>query len=187
MKPNQPLQPHRPPGWRKLGMDALIYVVITLALWGLISVIDVSKTAVAGAIASDAFLKAMQIIIAVFIMIGLIQVWIPPDKLSKVLGKEAGWKGLALASTLPMLIGGSLLTVFPLLKTLREKGASIAVVMAFIAAWGGKAPLLPLEIKFMGLHFAILRLALIIPFAVILGLTSEWILERMGEKERNGP
>ena len=54
--------------------------------------------------------------------------------------------------------------------------------MAFIAAWSGKAPLLPLEIKFMGWHFTILRLALIIPFAVILGLTIEWILERIGEK-----
>lgn len=181
MKPTQPLKPNQPPDWRKLGLDALIYVMITLAIWGLISVIDMSKTAVAGTIAVGAFLKAVQIIIAVFIVIGLIQVWIPPDKLSKVLGKEAGWKGLALASTIPMLIGGSPLTIFPLLKTLRDKGASIAAVMAFIAAWSGKAPLLPLEIEFMGWHFTILRIVLIIPFAVILGLTSEWILERIGE------
>ncbi|GAK56677.1 hypothetical protein U27_03640 [Candidatus Vecturithrix granuli] len=182
MQSNQPQKPHQPPGWGKLGRDALIYVVVALALWGMIGVMDGGKMAIAGGIAYNAILKAWKIIIAVFIVIGLIQVWIPPDKLSKVLGKEAGWKGLALASTIPMLIGGSPLTIFPLLKTLREKGASIAAVMAFIAAWSGKAPLLPLEIKFLGWHFAILRLVLIIPFAVTLGLTSEWILERIGEE-----
>lgn len=182
MQANQPRKPHHPPKWGKLGRDALLYVVVTLVIWGLIGVMDGGKMAIAGGIAANAIQKAWKIIISVFIVIGLIQVWIPPDKLSKVLGKEAGWKGLALASTLPMLIGGSPLTIFPLLKTLREKGASIAAVIAFIAAWSGKAPLLPLEIKFLGWHFTILRLVLIIPFAVTLGLTSEWILERIGEE-----
>jgi uncharacterized membrane protein YraQ (UPF0718 family) len=150
---------------KEMVRDALLYLLVTGAIWGIISIASPAKGLLVGEVAYSAFNKAIEIIIAVFIIIGLIQVWVGPQTLSKLLGKEAGWKGLALASTVPIFIGGSLFTIFPLLKTLRDKGASIACVMAFIAAWSGKAPLLPLEIEFLGWKFAVLRISLIIPFA----------------------
>jgi uncharacterized membrane protein YraQ (UPF0718 family) len=164
--------------------DALIYLLVTGAIWGIISIASPAKGLLVGEVAYGAFLKAIEIIIAVFIIIGLIQVWVGPQTLSKLLGKEAGWKGLAFASTVPIFIGGSLFTIFPLLKMLRDKGASIACVMAFIAAWGGKAPLLPLEIEFLGWKFAILRISLIIPFAIVMGLVSQFVLERKEERKK---
>ena len=158
--------------------EAVTYILIGLLLWGIISIFSPAKGLIVGRVAYDAFAKALKIIIAVFIIIGLIQVWVSPQTLSRILGKEAGWKGLLLASTIPVFIGGSLFTIFPLLKTLREKGASIAATIAFITAWSGKAPLLPLEIAFLGWKFAILRISIIIPFAIAMGLLSEFILER---------
>jgi len=137
---------------------------------------------VVGKIAYGAFMKAIEIIIAVFIIIGLIQVWVPPQTISKLLGKEAGWKGLILASTAPLFIGGSLFTIFPLLKTLLDKGTSIACAIAFVTAWSGKVPLLPLEIEFLGWKFAVLRFALIVPFAILMGLLSEFVLERLRKR-----
>lgn len=157
--------------------EALIYVSIALLIWGIISIFSPAKGLVVATVAYGAFAKAIKIIIAVFIAIGLIQVWVSPQTLSKILGKEAGWKGLLLASTIPIFIGGSLFTIFPLLKTLRDKGASIASVVAFVTAWSGKAPLLPLEIAFLGWRFSILRISLIIPLAIVMGLLSEFILE----------
>ena len=162
----------------KLVKEALFYIFISLAVWGIISIISPEKGLVIGKVAYGSFIGAIGIIIGVFITIGLIQVWVSPQTLSKLLGKEAGWKGLLLASTIPIFIGGSLFTIFPLLKTLRNKGASIASVMAFIAAWGGKAPLLPLEITFLGWKFSVLRICLIIPFAIVIGLLGEFILEK---------
>jgi hypothetical protein len=68
-------------------------------------------------------------------------------------------------------------------KALREKGARLAACIAFISAWSGKAPLLPLEIEFLGLRFAILRIFLTVPFALATGLMSELIMELLlGEK-----
>ena len=170
---------------KKLVRDALIYIIVTLVIWGIVSLISPAKGLLVGEVAYGAFLKAIEIIIAVFIIIGLIQVWVGPQTLSKLLGKEAGWKGLALASTLPIFIGGSLFTIFPLLKTLRDKGASIACVMAFIAAWAGKAPLLPLEIEFLGWQFAVLRICLIIPFAIVMGLLSQFILDKLQQRPKD--
>lgn len=163
---------------KKLAKDVLPYIIIAIVIWGITSIISFDKGLLIGEVAYGAFAKAIEIIIAVFIIIGLIQAWVSPQKLAKILGKEAGWKGLALASTIPIFIGGSLFTMFPLMKMLREKGASVAAVLAFIAAWGGKAPLLPLEVGFLGVKFAILRILLIIPFAVFIGITGELILEK---------
>ncbi|MBW1698610.1 MAG: permease [Deltaproteobacteria bacterium] len=165
---------------KKILKDALKYVLVAAAVWGIIGMVSPAKCMLVGEVAYGAFTKAIDIIIAVFLMIGLIQVWVSPQKLSNLLGKEAGWKALAFASTVPLFIGSSLFTIFPLLKTLRDKGASIAAVTAFIAAWGGKAPLLPLEIEFLGWKFAVLRICLIVPFAVCIGLLSQWILEKWG-------
>ncbi|MGQ9616480.1 MAG: permease [Spirochaetota bacterium] len=163
---------------KKLIKDALIYIVITLIIWAVLIIISPAKGLLVGEVAYGAFLKAINIIVAVFIIIGLIQVWVGPQTLSQLLGKEAGWKGLAIASTVPIFIGGSLFTIFPLLKILRDKGASIACVVAFVTAWAGKAPLLPLEIEFLGWRFAILRICLIIPFAITMGLLSQFVLEK---------
>jgi uncharacterized membrane protein YraQ (UPF0718 family) len=167
---------------KKLVRDALIYIAVTLVIWGIVTLVSPAKGLLVGEVARGAFMKAIEIIIAVFIIIGLIQVWVGPQTLSRLLGKEAGWKGLALASTVPIFMGGSLFTIFPLLKTLRDKGASIACVMAFVTAWGGKAPLLPLEIEFLGWRFAVLRIGLIIPFAVVMGLSSQFILEKWQDR-----
>lgn len=101
-----------------------------------------------------------------------------PATIAKLLGKGSGWKGLALASTVPIAIGGSLFTILPLVQTLSEKGARLAVAGAFITAWAGKLPLLPLEIQFLGWRFALLRLGLLIPSAIIIGLALEKIVER---------
>jgi len=170
-------------GNKKLAKDALLYVIITLVIWGIISIISIGNGLLIGEVAYGAFIKVIEIIIAVFIIIGLIHVWVSPQKLSKILGKEAGWKGLAIALTIPIFIGGSLFTMFPLMKMLREKGASVAAVLAFIAAWGGKGPLLPLEVELLGAKFAILRLILIIPFAIFIGIIGELILEKWAKKE----
>jgi len=158
--------------------NALIYCGIALFLWGAVAIFSVPKAMIIGSVTYNTFAKAIKIIIAVFVIIGLIKVWVSPKQLSKFMGKEAGWKGLLLVAIVPIFIGGSLFTMFPLLHTLKQKGASIAAILTFITAWGGKAPLLPLEIEFLGIQFAILRIFFIIPLAMIIGLLGEFIFEK---------
>ncbi len=125
------------------------------------------------------FLDVLDIIVAVSIFIGLFQVWVKPATIVKWLGKGSGLKGFILVCTFPILMGGSLFTIFPLLKTLREKGARVGALASFITAWGGKAPLLPLETKFLGWPFALLRLSLVVLFAFVMGL----LMDRVGEED----
>ncbi len=162
---------------KKIYKEALTYILIGLVILLLVFLFSPSKGLEVGKVAYNAFVQSFKIIIAVFFFIGLLQVWLSSETLSKIMGKEAGWFKYVIASIVPIFIGGSLFSIFPLLSTLLEKGASIGAVLAFITAWSGKAPLIPLEIHFLGLKFTILRTILIIPMALIIGITGELILE----------
>ena len=149
-------------------------VVITLFIYAL----DVSKGVIIAKTVYLTFFEVLDIIIAVSIFIGLFQVWVKPATIVKLLGKGSGLKGFILVCTFPILMGGSLFTVFPLLKTLKDKGARTGAIASFITAWGGKAPLLPLETKFLGWPFALVRLGFIIIFAFIMGILMDWVGEK---------
>jgi len=44
---------------------------------------------------------------------------------------------------------------------------------SFITGWGRKAPLLPLETKFLGWPLALLRLFLVVLFALVIGISMD--------------
>ncbi|MGC9019069.1 MAG: permease [Candidatus Bipolaricaulaceae bacterium] len=163
---------------KSLTKTAAIYVALGGAIWGLLALLVPARGAIVGEVVKSTFSQTIEIIAAVFIFIGLLQAWVPPATIAKLLGQGSGWKGLALASTVPIAIGGSLFTILPLVQTLIEKGARLAVAGAFITAWAGKLPLLPLEIQFLGWRFALVRLGLLIPSAIMIGLALEKIVER---------
>jgi len=148
--------------------------VITLFIYGL----NASKGMIIAKTVYLTFFEVLDIIIAVSIFIGLFQVWVKPATIVKLLGKGSGLKGFILVCTFPILMGGSLFTVFPLLKTLKDKGARTGAIASFITAWGGKAPLLPLETKFLGWPFALVRLGFIILFAFVMGILMDWVGEK---------
>ena len=148
--------------------------VITLFIYGL----NAEKGAIIGRTVYNTFIEVLDIIIAVSIFIGLFQVWVKPASIVKLLGKGSGLKGFILVCTFPILMGGSLFTVFPLPKTLKDKGARTGAIASFITAWGGKAPLLPLETKFLGWPFALLRISFVIVLAFIMGILMDWVGEK---------
>jgi uncharacterized membrane protein YraQ (UPF0718 family) len=149
-------------------------ILIILVVYGL--------NAVKGMIVARAvyvtFIEVLDIVVAVSIFIGLFQVWVKPPTIVKWLGKGSGLRGFILVCTFPILMGGSLFTVFPLLKALKEKGARQGAIASFITAWGGKAPLLPLETKFLGWPFALVRLGFVIIFAFTMGILMDWVGEK---------
>jgi uncharacterized membrane protein YraQ (UPF0718 family) len=163
---------------KKLIKEAIIYILLGLIIWGIVALFSFGKSLSVAKVAYKAFAGAFWIIISVFIFIGLIQAWVTPEQLSKYLGKTAGWKRFAFASTVPIFLGGSLFTIFPLTKSLKEKGASNSAILTFITAWSGKAPLIPLEANFLGWKFTILRTLLIIPTAIVMGFLGETILDK---------
>ena len=161
---------------RTIVRQALLYTLLAGVTWAAIALSAEGRGAVVGYVVGHTFGQMAGIMVAIFLLIGLLQVWVPPRRIAQLLGHEAGWKAFAIAAVVPLVVGGSLFTILPLLHTLRHHGARIAVIGTFITAWGGKLPLLPLEVRFVGWPFAALRLAGVIVMAVCIGLLLEIVV-----------
>ncbi len=115
----------------------------------------------------------------VFILMGLMEVWVPKDKIQKWLGDDSGFKGAVLSIALGTLPTGPLYVAFPMTASLMKKGASVANIVLFLGSWAAlKIPQLMIEIKFLGPAFTGLRFVLTLAALVFVGMFMEFILKR---------
>ena len=122
------------------------------------------------------FSSVTILIVAVFALVGLIQVWIGREMIAAVLGREGGAKGLLIAVGCGALLIGPAYVIFPLLMSLRRLGARWAVVAIVLAAYALKPQMLPIEAEFLGLPFTLIRGGLTLLLAIPLGLAVEWFM-----------
>jgi uncharacterized membrane protein YraQ (UPF0718 family) len=149
----------------------LVSVAVLLYLWaGLISPEKALRALHAG---WSLLLSVSILILAVMGLVGLVQVWISRDVVTRLLGSESGPKALLLAAACGTLLIGPPYIIFPLLMTVRQLGARWAVVTIVLAAYAVKLPMIPLEVGFLGWPFSLGRSLLTLMFAVPIGLLVE--------------
>ncbi len=132
----------------------------------------------------DYFKEMALIMPPVFLLMGLMEVWIPKDKIQKWLGSGSGFRGGLFSLILGTLPTGPLYVAFPMTATLLKKGASVSNMVIFLGAWAAlKIPQLLVEIKFLGIYFTGLRFGLTLVALVIMGLIIEMIMRRYSKDE----
>ncbi|MBN1971435.1 MAG: hypothetical protein JXR48_01145 [Candidatus Delongbacteria bacterium] len=108
--------------------------------------------------------EMMQILPLMFILVGLIDVWIPKSFAEKYIGQSSGLKGNFSMIILAMFQAGPLYGAFPVACILWKKGASIRNIYLYIGAFSSmKIPMLTFEIGFLGLKFSLLRSLITLP------------------------
>ena len=113
----------------------------------------------------------------VFILIGLMDVWVPRRRVEEMLGDESGSRGMLLVILLAFFNAGPLYAAFPIATILRKKGCSLRNIFVFLGAFSAmKIPMVSFEIGFMGLKFSLLRLAFTLPVFIAIGILMEKIL-----------
>ena len=118
-----------------------------------------------GAVALDTTLYSFQemafIIPPIFILLGLLDVWMPRETMVKYLGEGSGLKGMLLAVLLGSAVAGPLYAAFPVAAVFMKKGAKFFNVILFIGAWSTtRVPMLLFELSSMGARFMLTRLVL---------------------------
>ena len=106
-------------------------------------------------------LKEMILIIPpIFVLLGLLDVWVPRETMIKYLGDKSGVKGMLLAILLGSAAAGPLYGAFPVALVFMKKGARFANVLLFLGAWSTtKIPMLLFEFSALGATFTLTRLA----------------------------
>lgn len=111
------------------------------------------------------------IIFPIFILLGLLDVWVSRETMMKYMGDGSGIKGVLLAVFLGSAAAGPLYGAFPVAAVLMRKGVKFSNILIFIGAWSTtKIPLVLFEMNTLGVKFALTRLAIDIPGIIIMAL-----------------
>lgn len=126
----------------------------------------------------DYFKEMALIMPPVFILMGLMEVWVPKDKIHKWFGDKSGIRGTLISVALGTLPTGPLYVAFPLAASLVRKGASVTNMILFLGSWAAlKIPQLMIEIKFLGIPFAVWRFVLTLSALLAIGAIMELVLK----------
>ncbi len=117
------------------------------------------------------FMKEMILILpAMFIIIGLFDVWIPKERIQKHIGSSSGIKGMLWVMLLAFVQAGPLYVAFPVAYLLWIKGSSATNVFIYLSAFTtAKLPMLAFEIGFLGLQFSLIRMLVTFPVFIFIG------------------
>ncbi|MBI9095942.1 MAG: permease [Sphaerochaeta sp.] len=115
-------------------------------------------------------LKEMALVIPpVFILLGLLDVWISKETMSRYMGEGSGLKGILLSILIGSAAAGPLYGAFPVAAVFMKKGVAFRNILIFIGAWSTtKIPMLLFEIASLGPRFALTRLLVDIPGIILI-------------------
>jgi uncharacterized membrane protein YraQ (UPF0718 family) len=117
-----------------------------------------------------AFLKEMLVMLpAMFILIGLFDVWVPKEIIEKHIGETSGTKGIFLVIALAFVQIGPLYAAYPVAYALWKKGCSLRNIFVYIGSFSTlKLPMITFEMGFLGVKFSLIRSVLTIPVFILI-------------------
>ena len=119
-------------------------------------------------------LEMMSVIPPIFILLGLLDVWVDRSTMIRLTGNGSGLKGVLIAFLMGSAAAGPLYAAFPVAGMMLKKGSSLRNVFIFIGAWSTtKIPMLTFEAASLGLPFTLTRLALSVIGILAIALISQ--------------
>ena len=104
--------------------------------------------------------EMLAIVPPVFVLLGLLDVWVEREVMIKYMGEGSGVRGILIAFLLGSAAAGPLYAAFPIAGMMIHKGSCFRSVFIFVGAWSTtKIPLLTFEASSLGLRFMLIRLA----------------------------
>ena len=129
-------------------------------------------------------LEMLSIVPPIFILLGLIDVWVRKETMIKIMGEKSSIIGILTAFILGSAAAGPLYAAFPIAAMLMKKGSKFSNVLIFIGAWSTtKIPMLLFEASSMGIKFMLLRFAIDIPVILLIAFISEKLLKKKDIEE----
>jgi len=105
------------------------------------------------------FREMLSVLPPIFILLGLLDVWVPRETMIRYMGKGSGAKGILLAIFLGSAAAGPLYGAFPMAAVFMKKGVKFSNVLIFLGAWSTtKIPMFLFELSALGTRFALTRL-----------------------------
>lgn len=130
-------------------------------------------------ISAYSFKEMILVIPPIFVLLGLLDIWVPREIMVKYMGEDSGLIGILLSIFIGSAAAGPLYGAFPVAAVFMKKGVKFSNILIFIGAWSTtKIPMLLFEIASLGQKFAITRLLIDIPGIIIMAVILSSILSK---------
>ena len=126
-------------------------------------------------------LKEMILVIPpIFILLGLLDIWVPKATMVEYMGENSGVRGKLLSLLIGSSAAGPLYGAFPVAVVFMKKGVRFSNIIIFLGAWSTtKLPMFLFEMSSLGKKFAVSRLVINILGIFIIS----WIISNLISKE----
>lgn len=143
--------------------------LVVLVLMVILTILNQKLGVKALTISANSFKEMLLVIPPVFVLLGLLDVWVPRETMVKYMGEGSGLKGVILSIILGSAAAGPLYGAFPVAAVFMKKGVKFMNILIFIGAWSTtKIPMFLFEIASLGTKFAVTRLLIDIPGIILI-------------------
>ncbi len=145
------------------------YFIGTVIAVGILTIFNFNVGIKSFSIAGYSFKEMALVIPPVFVLLGLLDIWVPRETMMKYMGERSGITGIILAIILGSAAAGPLYGAFPVAAVFMKKGVKFSNILIFIGAWSTtKIPMLLFEMSALGTKFTLTRLLIDIPGIIII-------------------
>ncbi|MGI9861935.1 permease [Moorella naiadis] len=110
------------------------------------------------------FTEMLAIIPPIFLLLGLLDVWVPRETIIRYLGEGSGLNGIVLSIVLGAAAAGPLYGAFPVAAVMAKKGTKYSNIIIFLCSWSTlKIPMFLFEMSALGVKFALTRWLVNVP------------------------
>lgn len=146
------------------------FLIAVAALYALIGLFHPDLVSEALASFASLLLRIVPVLLLVFGLLFLANLFLERKWLVKHLGASSGLGGWALSVVSGILSAGPLYAWYPLLGQLKNKGMSDSLIATFLYSRALKLPLLPLLVHYFGVTYTVALSVGIVVFSVLSGL-----------------
>jgi len=152
---------------------ASLFPICVLTLYGALYFIAPEKTWLAFQADVKILISLCVPLAFVFALLFLVNVFIHPSQVARLLGEHSGVKGMMLALVAGIISAGPIFAWYPLLKKLKSEGAGEGPIAIFLYNRAVKPFLLPVMIGFYGWPYVLVLTFLMILGSIVVGFCVE--------------
>ena len=152
-------------------VSTIILVVLAVVFTGLAYVKDPGLPWIGARNGLSLLWFILPRLIPALILTGMLQVLIPQEVVGRYFGREAGFRGIVIASVAGVLTPGGPMVSVPLMVALAHSGAGLAALVAYMTSWSlfGIQRIIAWEAPLMGWRFVVARVIPSLAFPVVAG------------------
>ena len=163
--------------WKRGRIRLFLFPASLLLIYGILFAIMPDRAFSALRSSGRVFLHILVPLCLVFILMLVLNLFLKPAYLTKLLGRGAGIKGIIISAAAGIISIGPIYAWYPMLKALRERGVDNSLLAIFLGNRAVKPFLLPIMISYFGWIYVFILTLFTILGALVAGYCVEVLVK----------